>query len=68
MDVIDLDARRSAVRPGRCRCGCEWFVLRGRANDPSVAEHGAVTLDSDGNITGYCGAVICTECQEPWFP
>lgn len=71
MTVIDLAARRDQHRrsePGRCRCGSEWFTLHGRATDPAVAGHGAVTISSEGSITGYCGEVRCAECREPWAP
>jgi len=66
MNVVDLDDRRPSVLPARCRCGCEWFVLRGRWTDPAVAQHGVVTLSADGNVTGYCGHPVCSECGEPW--
>lgn len=71
MAVVDLSTRRDRHRksePGRCRCGSEWFTLHGRATDPAIAKHGAVTISSEGNVTGYCGDVRCAECREPWAP
>jgi hypothetical protein len=64
--VTDLDSRRAAVRPGRCHCGSEWFTLRGRPGDPPVAENGAVTLSSEGSVTGYCGEPRCAGCGRAW--
>lgn len=71
MVVVDLAARRSdkwGEGPGRCGCGSEWFTLHGRPNDPPVAEHGAVTVDETGDVTGYCGSLRCAECHTPWTP
>lgn len=69
MNVSDITARRDRHRPtqvGRCVCGSEWFTLRGRTFDPDIAEHGAVTISSTGNVTGYCGELRCLECDEVW--
>lgn len=71
MGVVDLTARRDQLRgqePGRCACGCEWFTLHGRPNDPPIAEHGAITVSGQGEVTGYCGYLRCSECGEPWSP
>lgn len=71
MTVVDLAARREQRRgepPGRCACGSEWFTLHGRPTDPPVAEHGALTVSEEGDITGYCGFLRCAECREPWAP
>lgn len=69
MNVSDLTARRDSHRPGgvgRCACGSEWFTLQGRPWDPDIAVHGAVTISSSGNVTGYCGELRCLECHEVW--
>lgn len=66
MDVIELAAYRQTTdgrAPARCACGSEWFVLRGRPSDPSIAATGAVTLSGDGRITGYVGEPVCAECE-----
>lgn len=73
MTVIDLDSRRgSSATTGSdmalCQCGSGWFVLRGRATDPEIADNGAVAMSASGAITGYIGEPVCAECGEPWVP
>lgn len=54
---------------GACReCQNQWFILRGRRNDPPIAASGAVTIDPRGMVTGYIGEPVCCECGKPWAP
>ncbi len=65
--VRSLDDARQAKsgRPARLcpDCGGSWFRLVGRPNDSPAVQHGAITLDTDGRITGYAGVPVCLECN-----
>lgn len=63
MDVIDLNARRTAEDEPNyvtCPCGEAWFELR--RNHPRMPEHGAVLIRLDGTIAGYGGTPHCVSC------
>lgn len=69
--LVELDAYRAArtgSRVAECDCGSQWFVLKGRPSDPTVASHGAVTLDATGHVTGFAGAPHCSDCNRLWVP
>lgn len=54
-----------------CNCGSAWFELRpGRrtTGDGEVQLPGVVSLSSDGQVTGYAGIFLCSECGEEWIP
>ena len=59
--VIDLDSHRyEGTPPAECpKCGGQWFILT--ADKPGY-EHGALTLDREGHVTGYFGVPVCAEC------
>lgn len=58
-DVISLADRRaaSAGDDRRCVCGSEWFDLQGHGDRAP-----AVTVSSEGRITGYAGSLSCRDC------
>lgn len=73
--VISLTEHREKREPetdpdvAACRgCKSQWFILRGRRNDPPIAASGAVTLRASGMVTGYIGEPVCCECGTPWAP
>lgn len=41
----------------RCACGSEWFRL-----STADGQAPAVTVTTDGAITGYAGVLRCSEC------
>lgn len=67
-NVINLDDRRKpefgGTPPVICPCGSWYFELR--SNHPRCPEHGAITLDRNGSITGYAGTPHCIHCGKPW--
>jgi hypothetical protein len=53
-NIIEFPARPEEGYDGRlCPCGSAWFTVS------------AVCLSRDGSVTGYAGAPVCVECQEP---
>lgn len=66
MSVISLDEYRSRASSTdqalHCVCGSQWFRLDGRSTCPETAPNGAITLDTDGRVTGRLGDVVCVEC------
>jgi hypothetical protein len=71
-EVVNLADRRRPTRPDDqvaiCRCGSQWFELRRRESDPEGIDHGAVTMTTEGSVTGYLGEPCCVECGATWAP
>jgi hypothetical protein len=54
---------------GQCVCGCAWFTIEPEAEVDTVSEVGAaVCIDTEGNVTGYAGKLVCVECETDWDP
>ncbi|MFE5332533.1 hypothetical protein ACFRCG_39765 [Embleya sp. NPDC056575] len=66
--VINLADRRPPAgdEPAICPCGSWYWVLR--SNHERCPEHGALTLRSNGTVSGYAGWPHCQACGLRWTP
>lgn len=54
---------------GWCACGAAWFELAPFEDTDADADIGAaVCISPEGDVTGYAGRLVCTECGEDWAP
>lgn len=53
---------------GQCGCGSAWFELEAPDEAEEYDPVPAVCIDTDGNITGYAGKLVCISCGADWDP
>lgn len=58
--------RERAEEVASCPCGSAWFRLA--PNDGTGNIGPAVSVNGEGRVIAYAGALECVECGEAWEP
>ena len=53
---------------GQCVCGCAWFTIEPEDDADLAAAGAAVCISFEGEVTGYAGKLVCSECDTDWNP